>query len=118
MGRRSGAAWLRLSALVLLGEIALLATGALGSGEPVAARRHVVGIRGMAFHPAVLEVARGDTVVWVNQDIVPQTATAEPEWDTRVLVQGKRGLVVPRQPGDLRYICTLHPTIQGTLITG
>ncbi len=96
---------------------ALLGTAVVVSGEAVAPRRHVVTIRGMAFHPAVLEVARGDTVVWVNQDIVPHTATATPEWDTGVLAQGKRGLIVSRQPGELRYICTLHPTMQGTLVT-
>lgn len=95
----------------------LLGTGLTVSGEPAAPRRHVVEIRGMAFHPAVIEVARGDTVVWINRDIVPHTATAKSAWDTGVLPQGARGLVVPRRPGELRYLCTLHPTMQGRLVT-
>jgi plastocyanin len=71
----------------------------------------------MAFHPAVLEVARGDTVIWVNQDIVPHTATAKSEWDTGVLAQGALGIIISRRRGEFRYACTLHPTMKGTLVT-
>jgi plastocyanin len=96
--------------------ILLLGAGVLVSGEPVAPRRHLVEIRGMAFHPSVVEAARGDTIIWVNQDIVPHTATAKSIWDTGVLAQGKRGLIVGRQAGELRYKCTLHPTMTGMLV--
>src|SRR2546423_277336 len=45
----------------------------------------------MEFHPAVLTVAAGDTVVWVNRDIVPHTATATggTKWDTGQLTHGQ-----------------------------
>ena len=45
----------------------------------------------MAFHPEVLEVQRGDTVVWINRDIVPHTATATRKsgWDTGTAPSGK-----------------------------
>lgn len=80
--------------------------------------RHVVEIRGMAFHPAVLTVSRGDTVVWINRDIVPHTATAagRPTWDTGQLQRGQDGRYVPDRGGEVLYVCTLHPTMQGKLI--
>ena len=31
----------------------------------------------MRFQPEVLTVAPGDTVVWVNKDLVPHTATSK-----------------------------------------
>ena len=99
------------------GSGALVFGAALLSGAPTEPRRHEVEIRGMAFHPAVLEVASGDTVVWVNRDIVPHTATAKPAWDTGTLTQGRYGTIVSRQPGEFRYVCTLHPTMRGTLVT-
>ena len=34
------------------------------------ARMHTIEIRGMEFHPAELTVALGDTVVWINRDVV------------------------------------------------
>jgi plastocyanin len=81
-------------------------------------QRHVVEIRGMAFHPEVLEVRRGDTVVWINQDIVPHSATAtgKPGWNTGPLLQGKRGEHVVRGAGEEPYRCELHPTMLGKLI--
>ena len=95
--------------------------------RPPSPRRHVGEIRGMAFHPAVLTVTRGDTVVWINRDIVPHTATAigerggrggRPTWDTGQLLQGQDSRYVPPpgRTGEAPYVCTLHPTMQGKLI--
>jgi plastocyanin len=101
----------------------LLAALSVAFGIPPAsggipARRHVVEIRGLTFHPAVLEVAPGDTVVWINRDFVPHTATATGgvSWDTGTLTQGQEGRYVPRRKGASSYICALHPTMKGTLI--
>jgi plastocyanin len=79
---------------------------------------HTVEIRGMEFHPAALIVAVGDTIVWVNRDIVPHTATAgaKTKWDTGQLLQGQAGRYVARRPGTGRYSCALHPTMHGTLV--
>ncbi len=81
-------------------------------------QRHVVEIRGMAFHPAVLQVRRGDTVVWINRDIVPHTATAmrKDGWNTGPLVQNDSGRYVARRTGEDTYVCELHPTMVGKLI--
>jgi plastocyanin len=72
----------------------------------------------MAFHPEVLEVRRGDTVIWINRDIVPHTATASLEygWNTGPLSQGDSGQYVARHAGEKSYLCTLHPTMLGKLI--
>ena len=81
-------------------------------------RSHLIEIRGMAFQPAELTVLRGDTVVWINRDIVPHTATAsgKPGWDTGTLSQAERGRVILRYAGTVHYVCQLHPTMRGTLI--
>jgi plastocyanin len=96
---------------------AFLVAAAAPSAAPLP-RRHVVEIRGMAFHPAVLTVERGDTVEWVNRDIVPHTATAtDSAWTTGALVQGQSGRhVVAGEPGEQRYFCELHPTMEARLV--
>ena len=104
---------MKLAALPLL---ALILAWPPGDPPP---RRHVVEIRGMVFHPAVLTVAAGDTVVWINRDIVPHTATAAdsaPPWDTGLIQQGREARYVPRRKGEAPYVCTLHPVMQGKLI--
>lgn len=72
----------------------------------------------MAFQPAVLAVSVGDTVVWINRDIVPHTATGigTPEWSTGTLLPGQRGQYVPGRAGEAAYFCTLHPVMKGKLI--
>lgn len=95
-----------------------LAACAAGGGTPTA-RVHTVDIQGMAFRPESLTVQAGDTVVWVNKDIVPHTATAQSaqaHWDTGNLTQGARGRYVAQQAGSVEYTCTLHPTMHATLI--
>jgi len=90
----------------------------LVAGLTAPAKTHTVEIRGMEFHPAVLTVAVGDTIVWVNRDIVPHTATASgrTKWDTGQLPQGQAGRYVARHSGVARYACTFHPTMHGKLI--
>jgi plastocyanin len=110
----------RFSAAALAAVGVLASAGAVASPQPhdLRPQRHIVEIRGMAFHPAVLEVRRGDTVVWINQDIVPHTATSTRKsgWSTGSLLQGQSGRDVPNAIGEEPYVCELHPTMQGKLI--
>ncbi len=115
-GRRF--AGIPIAALAAIGVLAL--AGAAAPTPPTASpsQRHVIEIKGMAFHPEVLEVHRGDTVVWINHDIVPHTATStrKSAWDTGPLLQGKSGQYIPRRKGADPYFCRLHPVMLGKLI--
>ena len=112
IGRSSVAALAAIGVLALAGS-----AGPQYRADPVP-RRHVVEIREMAFHPQALEVHVGDTVVWINRDIVPHTATSsgDAEWNTGPLQQGKSGVYVPRKAGEAPYFCQLHPVMLGRLI--
>ncbi|HSE96476.1 MAG TPA: cupredoxin family copper-binding protein, partial [Methylomirabilota bacterium] len=86
----------------------------LGETPEAGGVRHRVEIRRVAFTPAHLVVAPGDTVVWVNRDLVPHTLTAEDgSWDS--------GMLEADQPWELRvtegmtghYVCRFHPAMRG-----
>lgn len=78
---------------------------------------HTVEIRDMAFVPAELRVRPGDTIVWVNRDFVPHTATApDSAWTSPPLAQGERWRMVARAPGEGTYICAFHPVMEARLI--
>ena len=55
----------------------LVCTAGLAGGDPPESKTHTVTIDEMRFQPKRLTVARGDTIVWVNKDLVPHTATSE-----------------------------------------
>lgn len=95
----------------------LLAGLALGGPRTAAAATHTVVIDAMAYTPATLRVKRGDTVVWVNKDPFPHTATAgDRSFDSREIASGKRWSYVAKTAGTHAYVCTLHPTMKATLI--
>lgn len=102
---------------------ALPAASASPSAEPGAAaapRVHTVKIKGMAFVPATLEVSVGDTIVWVNEDLVPHTATAIVDgatvFDSGVFPASASWKYVTTKSGPIPYVCLLHPTMKATLI--
>lgn len=77
---------------------------------------HTVTIEGVRFQPDHLTVARGDTVVWVNKDLVPHTATSESGgFDSGTIPAGGSWEYTVRQKGEFAYTCTYHPTMKATL---
>jgi plastocyanin len=77
---------------------------------------HQVVIRGMQFVPAELVVARGDIIVWTNEDYFPHTATAPGVFDSKTIETKRQWRYTAKEPGDVPYVCTLHPTMKAKLI--
>ena len=86
-----------------------------GDAEPIAPRRHEVEIRSFVYEPERLEVQRGDTVVWLNRDIVAHTATTD-GWTTGEIRTDSADWIVVEEPGEYEYTCILHPTMKGLLV--
>lgn len=108
--------WVRRVAEFGRGVRAVIASAplVLMAGPALAATVTVV-IEGMQFSPAVVTVQRGDTVVWVNRDMVPHTATAAGAFDSRTIVPGASWAYVARTAGRHDYACTLHPSMRAML---
>ena len=89
---------------------------ALGAGT-VAAADETVTISGLAFLPPSVTVTEGDTVTWTNEDGMPHTATGSGgSFDTGTLADGASGAVTFDTAGTFAYICSIHPTMTGTVI--
>ncbi len=79
-------------------------------------QRHVVEIRDLKFTPKELTVAPGDTITWINHDLVPHTVTADDDsWDSGFVgAQGEWQIVV--QAGmPTTYFCRYHPSMTARL---
>lgn len=87
---------------------------------------HTVVIDGMRFAPGDLTVNAGDTVIWINKDPFPHSATstanrsgATPSpatrFDSKDIAPGRSWKFVATRRGDFPYLCTLHRTMQGKL---
>src|SRR5687768_1355182 len=112
----SKAATRRLVAAVLVSIGCLLQAGT-GMGALAASTTHTIVIAEMKFIPETLTVSPGDTIVWVNKDFFPHTATAQDKsFDSRDIATNKSWKYVAAKKGAFSYICTLHPTMEATLI--
>lgn len=80
------------------------------------ARTVEVKIENMKFEPAKVAVSEGDTVVWINKDLVPHTATAERGFDSKTIDPGGRWSYKASKAGHFAYKCFFHPTMVGDLV--
>lgn len=87
-----------------------------GGGGTTAPRAEKVEIVDFAYDPDPVTIAVGGKVTWLNQDSAPHTATADDEsFDTGSLDQGKLKAETFKEAGTFSYICTIHPTMKGTV---
>jgi len=105
---------LRLS-LVIVACVGLLAAGRAATASRTPAKQAVT-VEAVAFQPADLTVNVGDTVVWTNKDPFPHTVTSKNgAFDSKELAADKTWTYRAQKKGDYPYVCTLHPTMTGTL---
>lgn len=100
-------------AIYLCGLVFFL-NGCVTAPEPPT--RHTVEIRQMQFQPSELTVQKGDTVVFINNDMVEHDVTEEKNktWSSSPLPVGKSYSLVVNQSAD--YYCTIHPVMKGKLL--
>ena len=93
-----------------------LAPPSLAADAPPAASASI-RIDNFSFAPALLKVARGTKVTWVNADDVPHVVRTEdstiksPALDTDDTYS-----YTFDKAGTYRYFCSLHPKMQGTIV--
>jgi len=81
-------------------------------------RHHVVEIQAFQFQPQRTVVLPGDTIEWINRDIVPHTVTANGgTWKSHTLEEGQSWEVIVENNGVYSYFCEFHPHMTGVLAT-
>jgi plastocyanin len=100
--------------LVVAACLGLVAAAAGVATQP-AGRRVEIRMRGNSFAPRTPTVTVGDTVEWVNTDIVRHNAVRDSLFDSGELRRGERFAWVPTDTGTIRYQCTIHSRMRGTL---
>lgn len=94
---------------------------ACGPAEP-RPRVHRVTIEALSFVPETLTVAVGDTVVWVNEDLVPHTVTGAAAGGpgSGELASGAEFRWVAEERtaggGTMAYLCAYHPVMKGVVV--
>ena len=83
------------------------------AAEKNTAKLYTVEIKEMKFQPAELTVQKGDTILWINKDIVTHDVTEQPDksWTSSPLTTGQSWSMVATQSVD--YYCSIHVVMKG-----
>jgi plastocyanin len=74
-------------------------------------------MKNIQFDPKAVTVKVGQKVRWVNEDTVAHNAVSQSGATFKSSTFGRGGTFAytPKQAGEIKYVCTLHPGMDGTL---
>jgi len=97
--------------LPIMTALALLALAA-----PSGAATVTIVMQNLVITPAEVSAKVGDTIEWINKDVVAHTATAQQGGAFDVMLPaGKSGSLVVTKAGTFAYYCRFHPNMKATL---
>lgn len=102
--------------IVSLGVLLTIMPGCKsGSTNGEYAKTDTVLISQMKFVPETITINQGDTVLFINKDIVPHNAVqVDSTWYSPTLNNGDSWRYVPEKSDD--YYCSIHLVMKGKII--
>jgi plastocyanin len=95
--------------------IAFALAGAMS--VPVYAETIQITIDKLVYSPSEATAKVGDTIEWINKDVLAHTATANAgdNWNV-VIAPMKTGRLVLRKAGTVDYFCQYHPNMKARIV--
>jgi plastocyanin len=91
--------------------MALLVTNA-----PAGAATIEIVMQNLVIAPAEVQAKVGDTIEWLNKDVVAHTATAKDGDFDVMLPANESGSFALNKAGTFPYYCRFHPNMKATLV--
>jgi plastocyanin len=88
-------------------------------GGGTAAKTATVDMKDISFQPETVTIPKGGTVTWVNEDSVGHDVTADDDsfksGDPGGISGGGEYEHTFDEAGSFKYVCTVHPGMEGTV---
>jgi plastocyanin len=109
---------------LVVGTTAFLALGIAGAVAQQAQQQVAavtgeaeISIQSFQFVPAILTVAPGTAVTWVNRDEEPHNVVSPDRvFRSKAIDGGEKFTTVFDKLGTYNYICAVHPHMRGTVV--
>ena len=82
---------------------------------PAQAETIQITMTNLVIAPSEVSAKVGDTIEWINKDILAHTATVNGEWNV-VIAPKKTEKQVVQKAGTFDYYCKYHPNMKGRLV--
>lgn len=83
--------------------------------KTVPAKTYNISAVNFSFNPGILNINKGDTIIWTNQDSAPHQI-AGGDLNGPVMSKGQSYTFVFNNVGTFNYHCAIHPSMTGTVI--
>jgi plastocyanin len=94
----------------------LAAAAIMLNAIPAWAATITVTIDKLEFAPREIAAKEGDTIVWVNNDVLAHTATVKGKVGWEVMIPAKKSASrVMKGVGAMDYYCRFHPNMIGRI---
>lgn len=105
----------KYQAFILIALPAALILGAGCSSAPPKPKGYTVEIKNMKFVPDSIVVNKGDTIKWINEDMVAHDVTEEVSgaWTSGRLAPNASWKLVVADSAD--YYCSVHAVMKGKI---
>jgi plastocyanin len=94
----------------------ILAALTLGLAVSAHAATVQIAMENLVISPAEASAKVGDTIEWINKDVLAQTATARNGDFDVTLPPNKTVTLVLKKAGTIDYYCRFHPNMKATLV--
>ena len=96
-------------------SLSIVAAWMLAMSIPAHAATIQITMENLVISPAETPAKVGDTIEWINKDVLVHTATARNgDWDIS-LPPKRSGSLVLKKAGTVDYYCRFHPNMKATL---
>jgi plastocyanin len=88
------------------------------AAAPAAGGTVAISMKNIQFAPKSVTAKVGETVKWTNDDAVDHnvTATSGGTFKSNTFGQGATFSFKLNKAGTIKYVCTIHPGMEGTII--
>lgn len=77
-----------------------------------------VTMKNISFSPTTIHVRVGEKITWTNEDSVDHNVTSQSgeQIASQNFGQGGTFSFTPTRAGTIKYVCTIHPGMDGTIV--
>lgn len=101
----------------MLGRFVVVSAAAVWamSFAPAQAETVRVVIADLVYSPAEVRAKVGDTITWVNEDVLDHTATVKGGFDVMIPAKKSASFIV-KKAGTMDYYCRFHPNMTARIV--
>lgn len=113
--RRTHILVLFLAAALVIGALTACSSGGGAKPDTGSSQAIIVSLNNLAFEPSQVEVPKGGTVTFRNDDTVTHDVVGD-GWDSGTLEPGKSFTQTFTTAGTFAIHCSIHPSMTATVI--